>query len=179
MLIRCLALAAGLCASLSLAAQTPPKQTQTRKGPTTRAAAAAPALAAATAEQKEAAALVLLGESACEFDHVLTVAPLAGQEAYFDVGYRKTRFTMKPVLSSTGAVRLEDVRGQTLLLQIAYKSMLMDVRAGRRLADNCVHQDQAARQRAAESAAAAAAEAAASAPAPAASAASQPGGTPH
>ena len=60
---------------------------------------------------------------------------------------------MRPVLSSTGAVRLEDVKGQTLMLQIAYKSMLMDVGAGRRLADNCVHEVQAMAQRAAEQAA--------------------------
>ena len=42
---------------------------------------------------------------------------------------------MKPVLSSTGAVRLEDTQGRALLVQIAQKSMLMDVKAGRRLVD--------------------------------------------
>ena len=51
---------------------------------------------------------------------------------------------MKPVLSSTGALRLEDVKGQTLLLQIANKSMLMDQKAGRRVVDGCVHEKQKA-----------------------------------
>ena len=37
---------------------------------------------------------------------------------------------MKPVLSSTGALRLEDVKGRVLMLQIANKSMLMDTQAG-------------------------------------------------
>ena len=54
------------------------------------------------------------------------------------------------VLSSTGALRLEDVKGQALLLQIAYKSMLMDVKAGRRMVDECVHEKQAMAKKAAE-----------------------------
>jgi hypothetical protein len=45
---------------------------------------------------------------------------------------------MKPVLSSTGAIRLEDVHGQTLMVQIASKSMLLDVKAGKRLVDECI-----------------------------------------
>ncbi len=70
---------------------------------------------------------------------------------YVDVNYQKKVFTMKPVSSSTGALRLEDVKGNTLLLQIANKSMLMDVKAGKRLVDGCVHE----KQRAAAAAAAA------------------------
>jgi hypothetical protein len=45
---------------------------------------------------------------------------------------------MKPVLSSTGAVRLEDVKGTTLMVQIASKSMLLNVKTGTRLVDECV-----------------------------------------
>ena len=48
---------------------------------------------------------------------------------------------MKPVLSSTGAVRLEDVEPNTLLVQILTKSMLMDQKAGRRLVDGCTHEN--------------------------------------
>ena len=51
---------------------------------------------------------------------------------------------MKPVLSSTGALRLEDVRGRMLMLQIANKSMLMDAQIGQRLVDGCVHEKQRA-----------------------------------
>jgi len=51
---------------------------------------------------------------------------------------------MKPVLSNTGAIRLEDVKGAALLIQILTKSMLMDVKAGRRMVDGCVHEVQRA-----------------------------------
>jgi hypothetical protein len=51
---------------------------------------------------------------------------------------------MKPVSSSTGALRLEDVKGVALLLQIANKSMLMDTKVGQRLVDGCVHEKQRA-----------------------------------
>jgi hypothetical protein len=49
---------------------------------------------------------------------------------------------MKPVLSSTGALRLEDVTGRTLMIQIANKSMLLDTKIGQRLLDDCVHPEQ-------------------------------------
>ena len=45
---------------------------------------------------------------------------------------------MKPVLSSTGAIRLEDVHGETLMVQIASKSMLLNVKTARRIVDECV-----------------------------------------
>jgi len=35
-------------------------------------------------------------------------------------------------------VRLEDVKGETLMVQIANKSMLMNVKAERRMVDECV-----------------------------------------
>ena len=45
---------------------------------------------------------------------------------------------MKPVLSTTGAVRLEDVKGETLMVQIASKSMLLNVKTRHRLVDACI-----------------------------------------
>ena len=45
---------------------------------------------------------------------------------------------MRPVLSTTGAVRLEDVKGETLMVQIATKSMLLNVKTARRIVDECV-----------------------------------------
>jgi hypothetical protein len=76
-------------------------------------------------------------------------------------------------------VRLEDVKGTTLMVQIANKSMLLDVKGGHRIVDECVSPKQrelieaAARLKAAEAAASAASAAAvaASAAAEAASAA--------
>ena len=75
---------------------------------------------------------------------------------------------MRPVLSTTGAVRLEDVKGETLMVQIATKSMLLNVKTARRIVDECVSARQ--RELIAEATAAKAAEAAASAAGQAASA---------
>jgi hypothetical protein len=61
---------------------------------------------------------------------------------------RHRTWTMKPVLSHTGALRLEDVKGRMLMLQIANKSMLMDTQIGQRVVDNCVHEKQRERWRA-------------------------------
>jgi hypothetical protein len=49
---------------------------------------------------------------------------------------------MKPVLSSTGAIRLEDTKGETIVVQIAAKSMLMNVKAGQRMVDGCTTEKQ-------------------------------------
>ena len=42
------------------------------------------------------------------------------------------------MLSSTGAIRLEDVRGETLMVQIASKSMLLNTMTARRIVDECI-----------------------------------------
>ena len=45
---------------------------------------------------------------------------------------------MHPVVTSTGAIRLEDNHdGGAVWLQLSNKSMLMDQKAGKRLADEC------------------------------------------
>ena len=61
---------------------------------------------------------------------------------YIEVRFNKSVWTMKPVLSSTGALRLEDVKGQMLMIQIANKSMVMDTKIGHRIVDACVHEKQ-------------------------------------
>jgi len=107
-------------------------------------------LPAAGGEQNAAAAMIHFGAYVCEFKQPLQVAMNPKNDGYIDVTFGKQRYTMKPILSNTGALRLEDVKGQTLLLQIAYKSMLMDVKAGRRLVDDCVHEKQLMAKMAAE-----------------------------
>jgi len=107
-------------------------------------------LPAADADQLKAAAMTHIGAYQCELNQSVEVSTNTKYDGYVDVSFNKQKFTMKPVLSSTGALRLEDVKGQTLMIQIAYKSMLMDVKAGRRLVDECVHEKQAAAKKAAE-----------------------------
>jgi hypothetical protein len=96
----------------------------------------------ATQEQLDAAERTHFGDYECEFNQKIHVSLAPQAAGYIEVKHLNKVFVMKPVMSSTGALRLEDVRGQTLLLQIANKSMLMDVKAGRRIVDSCVHATQ-------------------------------------
>jgi hypothetical protein len=106
-------------------------------------AAAPAALPAADKAQLDAAERTLFGKYDCEFDQKIDVGMNSRTPGYVDVKYKNSVFTMKPVLSSTGALRLEDVTGRTLMLQIANKSMLMDTKIGQRLVDGCIHPEQA------------------------------------
>ena len=58
--------------------------------------------------------------------------------AYVELKHLKADYLMKPVVSSTGAVRLEDIQGETLMVQIANKSMLLNVKTGTRVVDDCI-----------------------------------------
>jgi hypothetical protein len=97
---------------------------------------------------------VLIGDYGCEFNQKIMVERNTRYEGYVDVVYGKDRWVMRPVVSPVGAVRLEEVRDRTLMVQIAYKSMLMDVVRGQRLVDECVHETQAQLKRDADKAAA-------------------------
>jgi hypothetical protein len=153
-----LALALALCSVPALAQTAAPGKPADPKATAVKVAKAPPApkkpteapLPAAEGEQNAAAAMIHFGAYVCEFKQPLQVAMNPKNDGYIDVTFGKQRYTMKPILSNTGALRLEDVKGQTLLLQIAYKSMLMDVKAGRRLVDDCVHEKQLMAKMAAE-----------------------------
>ena len=112
------------------------------KKPTKPAPVAAAPLSAADDEQKTAAGLTHLGDYACEFNQTVRVATNNLSSGYIDVVHNKQTWIMKPVLSSTGALRLEDVRGRMLMIQIANKSMVMDAQAGQRVVDGCQHEKQ-------------------------------------
>ena len=101
-----------------------------------------PVLPVASGEQLAAAAMAHFGRYDCEFDQSVEVALNARNDGYLEIRFKKTTWIMKPVLSHTGALRLEDVKGRMLMLQIADKSMLMDTQIGQRLVDNCVHEKQ-------------------------------------
>jgi len=133
---------------------------------------APPPLPDATEEQLAATERAYLGVYDCEFKQSIGITRNI-KPGYVDVSWQKETFTMKPVLSSTGALRLEDVTGRTLMIQIANKSMLMDTRIGRRLVDECLHPEQRA---AIEAHRAARAAAAASAAASGVELAAEPGG---
>ena len=103
------------------------------------AAAKAPAEPeAASPAQLAAAERVYYGTYACEFDKTVQVSTLPKYPGYAELRFGKSVYIMKPVESTTGAIRLEDVKGETLVVQIAAKSMLLNVKTGQRLLDGCV-----------------------------------------
>ena len=148
------ALSLGLLGAQAAHAVQPAKAKTSKSAKKAAAPAPEPELVLPDADgpQNAAAALVGFGHYDCEFSQTVNVAMNPKHEGYVDVTFGKNVYTMKPVLSSTGAVRLEDVRGKTLMLQIAYKSMLMDTQVGRRLVDECVSEKQLAAKKAAEAA---------------------------
>jgi hypothetical protein len=127
-------------ASASAMAQTAPaaKPAAGKKAPAEKP------LPAADQAQLEAAERTHFGPYECDLKQSIDVSMNPKAPGYVDVKFGKKVFTMKPVLSSTGALRLEDVKGVGLLIQIANKSMLMDTKAGKRLVDACVHEKQRA-----------------------------------
>ncbi len=137
-----------VCAALPALAQTP----AAKPAPAKQAAKAAPAkktpapaepvLTDADEAQIAAAERAFLGDYACEFKQTVRLDKHPKVPGYITVDWQKMHLTMKPVLSSTGALRLEDVTGRTLMIQIANKSMLLDTKIGQRLLDDCVHPEQ-------------------------------------
>src|SRR4051812_8794637 len=89
-------------------------------------------------DQVKAAELVFYGAYDCEFQQTVNIAQSQKYSGYVDVKHGAKAWLMKPVLSSTGAIRLEDVRGETLMVQIASKSMLLNVKSAQRIVDDCV-----------------------------------------
>ena len=147
MLVRHAAFALVLAAASSLvipaAAQTaaPAKRAKSTHPAPKAKAAPAPVqvvIVAADIDQMKAANLVYYGQYDCEFNDKVTITQSPTYPAYVDVTEKKNKWLMKPVLSSTGAVRLEDVGGETLMVQIATKSMLLNVKTGHRLVDACI-----------------------------------------
>lgn len=151
-----------LCAALPAFAQTPAPKPAAPKAAEAKPAAAKPAarpLAKAPAKktpppppepvlvdadeaQLAAAERAYLGNYACEFKESVLIDKHPKVAGYINVAWKKQVITMKPVLSSTGALRLEDVTGRTLMIQIANKSMLLDTKIGQRLLDECIHPEQ-------------------------------------
>ncbi len=92
----------------------------------------------ATPEQVAAAERVFYGDYQCEFKQMVYVKASEQHPAYVELKHGTSTYLMKPVVSPTGAVRLEDIKNNTLMVQISSKSMLMNVTAGTRMLDGCV-----------------------------------------
>lgn len=94
-----------------------------------------------TPAELEIAKRVHVGVISCELGEKVTVKPMK-REGYFFVSRGIYKYVMHPVESRTGALRLEDPARGALWLQLANKSMLMNQKEGKRLADECQSPEQ-------------------------------------
>ena len=97
-----------------------------------------------SAELMEIAQRVHVGKMPCELGASVLVSHDAAAPGYFQLQGKGFRYRMKAVSTTTGAIRLEDAKAGAVWLQLANKSMLMDQKKGRRMADECAHPDQVA-----------------------------------
>jgi len=96
------------------------------------------------AQELSIAERVHVGHLPCELGASIRMTADAHMPGYFDLQGKGYKYRMRPVATSTGAIRLEDEKAGAVWLQLANKSMLMDQKNGRRLADECAHPDQVA-----------------------------------
>lgn len=97
-----------------------------------------PITAHLSAAQLGIAQLIHTGKIQCELGADVTVKEDEKAPGFFLISSGKRRYYMYPVESRTGALRLEDGRAGAMWLQLGNKSMLMDQKAGQRVADECV-----------------------------------------
>lgn len=114
-------------------AQTPAaKRDQFSKENAARAEAPLPPDLLAVAER------VFTGRIPCELGSNVALLPDPAAPGYFVITTGKERYRLSPVPTTTGAIRLEDKARGGVWLQLANKSMLLDEKNGRRLADECL-----------------------------------------
>lgn len=81
---------------------------------------------------------VHVGKVPCELGNNVTLVSDPKAPGYFDVQMKNFKYRMFPVETTTGAIRLEDQKAGAVWLQLANKSMLMNQKLGKRLADECM-----------------------------------------
>lgn len=96
-----------------------------------------PPAAAEPKFQEVVADQVHTGRMTCELNNFVTVMPDPNSSTRFIVQMQKHVYYMTPVVSSTGAIRLEDAKAGAMWLQLSNKSMLMNSKIGQRMADEC------------------------------------------
>lgn len=131
-------------ASKNVARKTPPTRTvaAARPAAATAAAAVAATAAATPARDLNPAELALAqhvhtGQITCELGKDVSITADDKHPGFFHVSSGTLRYHMHPVESQTGAMRLEDTRAGAMWLQLGNKSMLMDQKLGKRVADDC------------------------------------------
>ena len=130
------------------AAKKPAKKAAVKKGAAAAAGAGAVTAASASAasplgaDELAVADRVFKGRMPCELGAYVNVIADEKNPGYFFVDGKGFKYHMAPTKTSTGAIRLEDKSAGAVWLQIANKSMLMNQKAGQRLADECMSPEQ-------------------------------------
>jgi len=93
---------------------------------------------ALTPEEMAIADQIHVGRLPCELGSYVQVDADPKSPGFFRVSTKTAKFRMFPVVTSTGAIRLEDRKSGAVWLQLANKSMLMNQKLGQRLADECM-----------------------------------------
>ena len=65
--------------------------------------------------------------------------PISQEPGFFRLSLDRQTYRLRPVETSTGAIRLEDRAQGVVWLQLANKSILLNQRQGRRLLDDCAN----------------------------------------
>ncbi|MEO6625116.1 MAG: hypothetical protein ABIN37_09835 [Burkholderiaceae bacterium] len=136
-----LLLVPGVCGAQSgLVAQTKSPKRDTPQKPR---AAPVEARLPPTSAELAIALQVQVGRLPCELGQEVELLADPQAEGYFRLVIGKSSYRVAPQETTTGAVRLEDKAAGIVWLQLANKSMLMDQKQGRRLADECKSTEQA------------------------------------
>lgn len=145
-LVACWALSLGATAQTTESSRAPAKASKpgashSRIEIRSTAAQIAAGIAAAEAALEPAelaiAERVHTGVMPCELGASVTLSSDPQSPGYFNIQGKNFRFRMVPVSTATGAIRLEDRHAGAVWLQLPNKSMLMNQKAGQRMADGC------------------------------------------
>jgi len=131
-------LALSLCTLLLAASASPVlAQGSSRQVPTVQAGSAADT--PLSERERVTAALVHVGGKSCAQGRSVRIEADLQQPGFFHLNLEQQRYRLRPVETSTGAIRLEDRAQGVVWLQLAHKSILLSQRQGRRLLDDCAN----------------------------------------
>jgi len=131
----------GLGLLATLLASTSPAQAQapgsSRQVPTVQAGT--PADTPLSERERATAALVHVGSKSCAMGRSVRIEADPQEPGFFHLSLDRQTYRLRPVETSTGAIRLEDRTQGVTWLQLANKSILLNQRQGRRLLDDCAN----------------------------------------
>jgi hypothetical protein len=87
------------------------------------------------------------GRMLCEDRVTVTISENTKQLHHYEIAIGKLKYKAVRVPTDSGAIRLENKSHHVVWLQMANKSMLLNEKAGKRLANNCRNDLQVASQR--------------------------------